>query len=110
MSFVPHFSLPFRFGSDGHAVTVDQDTIDDVTACVEAILRTTKGQRPEAPDFGITDPSFQLQPIDTAALIEEVLEQEPRAVLVMTQNPDQFSNLIADVVARVTTAQEVSNG
>jgi phage baseplate assembly protein W len=110
MSFVPHFDLPFRFLSTGHAATVDQDTLDDVSNCVEAIMRTLQGERNDNPSFGIPDPTFQLQPIDVGLIIEAVLQQEPRASLVMEQDPDQFNQLVADVVARVSIAQGVSNG
>jgi len=39
-----------------------------------------------------------------------VLQQEPRASLVMDQAPDTFNQLVADVVARVSIAQGVNNG
>lgn len=110
MSFVPHFDIPFRFLSTGHAATVDQDTLDDISACVEAIMRTLQGQRDDNPNFGIPDPTFQLQPIDLGLITEAVLQQEPRASLLLEQSPDAFNQLVADVVARVSIAQGVSNG
>lgn len=110
MSFVPHFDIPFRFLSTGHAAVVDQDTLDDVSNCVETIFRTMQGERDDNPSFGIPDPSFQLQPIDLGLLVEAVLQQEPRASLVMDQAPDTFNQLVADVVARVSIAQGVNNG
>lgn len=105
---VPHFDLPFRWGRNGHAEVVEQDTLEDVANCVLAILLTFKGQRQELPDFGIDDPTFESQPIDLAALTQAILEQEPRAVVMMDQHPDEFNQLVADVAARVSTAQEVS--
>lgn len=108
MTDTPHFDLPFRFDSSGHAAVVEQDTLEDVTNCVEAVLRTIKGQRAEAPDFGIDDPTFTDQPINLQAIVEAVLEQEPRANVLITQSPDKFDSLIADLVADVSLVQEVN--
>lgn len=91
-------------------MVVDQDSLADVVNCVAAVLRTFQGQRLDAPGFGIEDPTFKDQPIELQSITEAVLAQEPRATLLMEQNPDQFDQLIADVVARVSTTQEVSNG
>lgn len=107
MSFVPHFDLPFRFVS-GHAAVVNQDTLADVTNCVEACLLTIIGERTELPEFGIPDPTFENQPIDLGAITDAVLAQEPRAIILLTQNPDKFDQLIADVLANVSIAPEVT--
>lgn len=98
----PHFDLPFRWGTDGHATVVEQDSWKDVANCVLNILDTTVGRRIESPGFGVTDPTFEKQPINLAALTEAVIAQEPRAALLMEQNPDQFDSLIADVLVQLT--------
>lgn len=107
MTQTPHFDLPFRFGSDGHPVTVEQDSVADVSNCVSAILRTFKGERVELPDFGINDPTFTNQPIKTAELIAEITDQEPRAISVMDQHPNTLDQLVAEVTERVSTYPEV---
>lgn len=99
----PHFDLPFRWGTDGHPVVVEQDSWDDVANCVLNIMDTTVGRRIESPGFGIADPTFEAQPINLAAITEAVIQQEPRAALLMEQNPDQLDSLIADVLAQLTT-------
>lgn len=109
-TFIPHFDLPFRLDGLGHAKVVDQDTIEDVTNCVAAILHTFKGQRDEVPSFGIDDPTFELQPLDLGAIVDAVIQQEPRAAMMMTQHPDQFNQLVAEIIATVTLVQGVSNG
>lgn len=106
MSFVPHFDLPFRF-IGARAATVEQDTLDDITNCVVAILRTIEGQRLEINEFGIPDPTFGLQPLRLDALISKVIELEPRAAIMISQAPDRFDSLVADIVAQVS-AQEVN--
>lgn len=105
MPIVPHFDMPFRF-SGSHAAVVDQDTLDDVSNCVEAILRTFEGQRQELPDFGIVDPVFNRQPIPLEPIIAAILDQEPRASILIEQAPDRFDSLIADLIVRVS-AKEV---
>lgn len=101
---IPHFDYPFHFSS-GHVAVVDQDTIDDITNCVAAILSTRQGNRLEAPDFGIEDLTFELQPLSLSGIIQSVLTDEPRAALLLDQHPDLVDQLIARITASVT--QEV---
>lgn len=101
---IPHFDIPFRLAGQ-HFAVVDQDTLEDVSNCVWAVLGTQVGMRLEAPTFGREDPTFQMQPVRTDLLIQAVLENEPRAVMLMQQAPDLFDSLIADVTARVSTRE-----
>lgn len=89
MATAPHFALPFRF-ERGHAVENEQDSRDDVAACVEAILRYRKGQRLSAPDFGIVDPTFGQAPINGAGLIAALEDQEPRARAAIYEVEDEL--------------------
>jgi hypothetical protein len=99
----PHFDFPFRLGSDGHVIVVEQDDPKDVQNCVLAIALTLKGQRAELPDFGITDPTFQKQPIDLNALLAAITEQEPRAAALAEQAPDQFNQMMANVILQISS-------
>jgi phage baseplate assembly protein W len=77
---VPHFAVPFRF-ENGRPAVVEQDSVEEVESCVEAILRTIAGTRIGAPSFGIPDESFVEQG-PTPALgvyLAAIEEQEPRA-------------------------------
>lgn len=98
----PHFDLPFRWDSTGHAAVVEQDSWSDVANCVLNILDTTVGRRIESPGFGVSDPTFEKQPINLSALIESLVEQEPRAQILMEQSPDEFDQMIADVIVQLT--------
>lgn len=100
---VPHFDLPFRLDGLGHAVVADQDTLEDVSNCVQAIVLTMVGQRQELTTFGIGDYTLHNQPIAMDEIINAVIDQEPRAVLVMSQAPDQFDAFIAQIMMRVST-------
>lgn len=97
---VPHFNLPFRFAV--HADAVQQSTIDDVTNCVEACLRTHLGWREEEPQFGIDDPVFGQQPINLQPMLSQLLLNEPRAVVLMTQAPDMLDEMIDRILTRVS--------
>ena len=55
---IPHLRIPFRITSSGAADVVEQDSIDDVAQCVEVLLRTRPGDRPEVPEYGIDEPLF----------------------------------------------------
>lgn len=103
MADVPHFDLPFRF-SQGRAVEVEQDSIDDVAACVEAALRTRPHERDEHPEFGTPDLTFSQLPLSTDALVATVEKSEPRARLLAEVAPDRLDETVARV--RLTIAQE----
>jgi hypothetical protein len=103
LPLVPHFDLPFTFVGPANANVVDQDTLEDVSNCVEAIVRTVIGQRQELPEFGIPDPTLQLQPIYRADILDQIGAWEPRAVVLLDQHPDILDSLIADVTLSVST-------
>jgi len=85
----PHFKLPFRFGKDGHADVVEQDSTDDVKQCVEAIMRTPQGFRLEIPGFGIEDPNFIENGPDEISLRRAIDAWEPRADYDILIAPDR---------------------
>lgn len=97
---IPHFDLPLRYHG-GQAITVDQDSLEDIRNCVEAAVRTERGTRPWVPQFGIDDPTFENQPISMPVLAQQIKDSEPRATLDLRQfvaDPD----LLADrIVVRV---------
>jgi hypothetical protein len=83
------------------AMQVGQDTIEDITNCVEAILRTQIGSRMFVPNFGIPDLAFNMQPIDIGAITQQVVVNEPRARVLLHQNPLALDKLVADIVVEV---------
>ena len=105
MADIPHFDLPFRY-LNAQPVVVEQDSEEDVLNCVEAIVRTPVGERPELPTFGSDDWLFSIQPIPTMALINSISEQEPRAMATVEQEPDAFEDLAAKVRISVTQLEE----
>ena len=79
MTDIPHFAVPFRVMNGGVA-TVEQDSDDDILACVETVLRTPVGNREEQPDFDITDLTFKTDPAEINLECQQALDElEPRA-------------------------------
>jgi hypothetical protein len=101
----PHFDLPFRF-QGGAVAAVEQDTYNDVANCVEAIVRTPFGYRYDAPDFGLTDMVFDLQPLDTESVLAAIETQEPRADVLVEENPDFYDVLIARMTIELLPTEE----
>lgn len=92
MATIPQFSLPLRLvGTD--LLEVEQDTDEEISDCVEMVLRTTLGQRPTLPDFGIADPTFTLGGADLEALRLAVETWEPRASALFEREPDLLTTL-----------------
>jgi phage baseplate assembly protein W len=105
-SVIPHFDIPLRYNGATPAV-VDQDTVEDIINCVEVAIRTTQGQRIEIPDFGIPDLTFSQQPVPVQEIFDTILKYEPRATILIDQNPSVINQMIAEIKVRVS-AQEVT--
>jgi phage baseplate assembly protein W len=82
----------------------EQDSVDDIGNCVEAILRCPIGFRSEILSFGIDDLVFNLQPISNEALQQTVASQEPRADLSWYEIQDRFDDLFVKIVLDVRQA------
>lgn len=97
---VPHFDLPFRF-VNGRAAVVEQESIKEVTNCVEAILRYPLGFRDELPEFGAPDQVFTEGPIDTDELESIVHRWEPRAEALIEEQTDLLDAALRHVNVQV---------
>lgn len=80
---VPHFDYPFRFGANGHAITIEQDEPDEVRNCVVAILKTPAGSRLDLPAFGAPDQTFREGGVDGNTILSVLRRWEPRAEYAM---------------------------
>lgn len=94
MAQVPQFDFPFRFAADGLATVVEQDSVDDIANCVEAVLRTRVGDRLEFPEFGSMDLQFMEQPIPVEQLAAQIRQWEPRVDLLIEQDWDLFEETL----------------
>lgn len=93
MPDIPQFALPLQLvGTD--LLEREQDTPEEISDCVEVVLRTTLGQRPTLPDFGIADPTFSLGGADLEALRLAVETWEPRASALLEREPGLLDELV----------------
>lgn len=115
MADIPHLSTPFRFvGAEAHAAEVEQDSIEDIAGCVEAIIRTRPGVRIETPDLGVSDPTFMTRsspartdPASIDALMSEIEVWEPRASIAVTDGWD-FTKWVEELSIKVR--EGIANG
>jgi phage baseplate assembly protein W len=56
---VPHLAVPLRLNGPS-LVEVEQDSDEDIDACVLGIMRTPLGWRTDLPEFGMPDPAHEL--------------------------------------------------
>lgn len=105
MADLPHFSYPFRFSSPQVAVS-EQDSLDDISDCVLAILSYPQGYRVELPEFGLPDPTFSSPGVDVDVFRQTVEYWEPRALAAFNAQPDQLDELIAHVQTLIQVRTE----
>jgi phage baseplate assembly protein W len=91
------FAVPFTLGEAGFA-TVPQDSTDEVTQCVYAILGTETGSREDDPEFGAASQLFREGGVDLDELRDAVEEWEPRAEVLMDE---ELLNTVATVRVQV---------
>lgn len=88
MADVPHLRIPFRFGPDGSAEVVEQNSHDEIAQCVAVLLKTRQGERIEVPAYGIPDQTFVSETQVPIGAIEAAVEQwEPRAEVEVSTRP-----------------------
>lgn len=91
MARTPHLGLPFRLSGSSFAVT-EQDSSEEVSDCVEAVLRTPQGSRIDVPAFGRPDDTFaQLGKAAPNAepYLAAIEEWEPRATVSGTAEAEE---------------------
>ena len=84
----------------------EQDTLDDVYDCVQAIIRCPEGWRPELPGFGISDQTFTENTIDLEEIADKVRIWEPRSDVLYEQTlsgPMLLDDLVTARVSKLTT-------
>lgn len=105
MDTLPHLSLPISI-INGSYVTTEQDTDLEAAHCVQTITSFERGMRPEDPDFGISDPTFELQPIDTSDIYNAIAAYEPRvdAAITTTDQPD--GSTVVNIKVTMPTSED----
>ena len=93
-----HFNLPFTLGHDGQFAVVDQDSDEDITVCVRAILLSRVGYRDDRPEVGITDPVHTQGGPNLDTLEATVAEFEPRADRLFSRDPTLLASIVDHVL------------
>jgi hypothetical protein len=75
MADAPRLTYPLRLRRGG-ALTVEQDSLDDLVSTAYFALRTPPEWRPEAPGFGVADQTFELVPMP--AIVEALMASDSR--------------------------------
>lgn len=106
MTDLPHFAAPFSFTSTGVAEVVEQDSVEEVAACVCNVVVCPLGYRSDSPDFGMPELMFGPVPIDTNVIDDAIAAWEPRVTLAT----EEFGDVINAAFRTVqVNAQVVSN-
>lgn len=100
----PHFAWPFTFNAAGAQVN-EQDSLDDVFDCTQAIVACPVGARSDLPGFGIPNPLFAQAPLDTSGIARSLTYWEPRASVAAREFPDLVNEATRRVQINVSTAQ-----
>lgn len=104
---IPHLDWPVRIAPSGHLAANEQDSVDDIATCVAVSLLTPPGWRDEEPDFG-SRPDFPLLPINISDLQTSIAHDEPRAELLLRDEPRARADLELRITARLTLARGAS--
>lgn len=99
MASARHPAWPFRV-VDGVVVTVEQDSIEEIEQCVEAVVNTIVGSRIDAPEYGIPDESFKTQTASSSvsSYLAAIEAAEPRAHVI---GEERLEEMVKHVTLRV---------
>lgn len=97
-------SHPFRLTKTGSVATVDEGTTAARAEAIAVLVLTRRGERPFAPDFGTTDPTFA--ELDAAEVDAGLSLWGPDGVSVSSVEPTPRDDLTTDVVIRFDEDEE----
>lgn len=98
MAEIPHLASPFRIVGRS-AVTIEQDSDEDLLLNVSTLLRTEIESRDELPEYGIEDLPFRSDAY--TEITAAIREWEPRMA---AESDDEIHDLIQTVNVKVTDA------
>jgi hypothetical protein len=92
----PKLAFPFELSATGRfAKVVEQDSDEEIEACLEVLLRTVQGTREEVPDYGIPDQTFRQGGVSRPQIMNAIHTWERRA------NVEFTAMQIEDLIQRV---------
>ncbi len=90
---IPKLRVPLRV-ENGRLGICEQDSQENVAACVYTVLSYERGSRLEDVDFGIEDPTFSQMPLDVEEWREQLSVYEPRAEIETFQDIEETVSAI----------------
>lgn len=106
---IPHRAYPFRMVTqpDGSlaADVNEQDSLDDILDCAQAIVACPAGAWIDNLGFGVPSLAFSQTPLDADGVGRAVSRWEPRAMSAAREYPDKFDQTLRHVQVDVTTQQ-----
>jgi hypothetical protein len=107
---LPHLALPFSWAPAATgglaAAEVEQESIAEIGACAEAIIRTVQGQRTTLPAFGRPQLEFNTDPeLARAALAQALLDGEPRVSALIEASIDPTDEQVQVIRALLAPAE-----
>jgi hypothetical protein len=109
MADIPQLDWPIRLAGIDYA-EVEQDSTADAGASVAVLCCFERGTRAEAPDFGITDPAFQQQPVDTDEIAQQAAVYVPQATVTVTQTITPGGAAAVSVRVAITNIDDDEGG
>lgn len=97
MPDIPRFAWPMSLTPAGQFATVKQDSDEDIVQCLRAIVRTKPGERPDVPDMGVADLTFEETPVDLDGVRETVARHEPRVSALLRSSPDAIESELTEL-------------
>lgn len=94
---IPKLRVPLRM-ENGRLGLCEQDSQENVAACVYAVLSYERGSRIEDVEFGIEDPTFDQMPVDVQERLSQIRTYEPRAEV---QTQQEIGDLIGALLVEV---------
>lgn len=105
MPDIPHIAFPPRLAGS-RLVTFEQDTPEEVQACVITLLRTPKGWSDEEQlrDMGLNRQAFRRGGPDLTEISNQITTFEPRTEATLAQeHPELLNDALADLNVRLAT-------
>ena len=91
---IPKLEVPMSF-LNGKARVVQQDSQQEIEQCVEAVVRTTEGEREDYPTFGI--PDMVHGDVDVVAVRVAIEEHEPRADFLIGTDDETLADYVGTI-------------
>lgn len=88
---IPHLAAPFQLSAAGAAV-VEQNSNDEILACVDNIVHCNEGFLLDEPEFGIPFLQFGNAPLNTTGVATAINQWEPRAQITMSEQAGSGSD------------------